>query len=98
MSAHAPSLPPKTILVKDGPCDRGDREFILRRLKTYVIPQLAGELERRPKDVAQAILELANAEYELPKVVPSLAEIVAPYRQWTSAQRAPAETSPEVTP
>lgn len=45
---------------RQGPCDRGDREAIRKRLVQYEIPSLARELDRTPEEIAKTIQEIAK--------------------------------------
>jgi hypothetical protein len=74
-NAASPAVePPRVVKIKPGPCDRGEREAIRRRLVNATIPAFSRELQRSPDAIASALRELAADGFRPPKSLNFTAE------------------------
>lgn len=52
---------------RPGPCDRGDLEYLRRRITPLLVETLAREIRRTPEAVLEALVALARTKFEPPK-------------------------------
>jgi len=79
---------PRPLPPRIGPCDRGDREIVRRRL-VHAIGALSGELRRSSSAVADCVRAVVQGDFEEQPTTTTLSELLVPISKRTIPSPAP---------